>query len=144
MNRAVRVLVLFAAPQISLAAAPFRLWLDEAGVGAVPPGWTVSKTGQGRPGLSAGGQFEHSLGGLGRQVIGDGQEGFFRGRADVANPFRGHAVAEQFLFRDMSQGQTGGSRSLRSLGLHIRRDNHLLDRLADFDQLGGAGLGMGL
>ncbi len=47
MKRAVTILVLFAVPQISLAAAPFCLSLDEASVGAVPPGWTVSMTGQG-------------------------------------------------------------------------------------------------
>lgn len=47
MNRAVIFLVLFALPQISLAAAPFSLPLNEASVGAVPPGWTVGKTGQG-------------------------------------------------------------------------------------------------
>lgn len=47
MNGPLAILVLSALPQISLAAAPFSLSLDEARVGAVPPGWSVSKTGQG-------------------------------------------------------------------------------------------------
>jgi hypothetical protein len=47
MTRAVTILVLFSMPQISLAAAPFSMTLDEASVGAVPQGWIVSKTGQG-------------------------------------------------------------------------------------------------
>ena len=47
MNRALTFLVLIALPQISQAAAPFSLSLNEASVAAVPPGWTASKTGQG-------------------------------------------------------------------------------------------------
>jgi beta-glucanase (GH16 family) len=47
MKRAVNVLVLFALPSMALATEPFALSLDEVNVGAVPPNWTVGKTGQG-------------------------------------------------------------------------------------------------
>jgi hypothetical protein len=47
MKRAVTVLVFLALPQISLAAAPFSMTLDEASVGALPQGWVAAKTGQG-------------------------------------------------------------------------------------------------
>ena len=73
------------------------------------------------------------LGGLGRKSVGQGQETVLIGLAHVGQPLRRHAVGQQVVIGQARKQRRLGRHRLRSL--HIRRDENLLNRFTDLDQL---------
>ena len=95
-------------------------------------------------GFAARGKLEQRLGGFTGQTIRQKQESVFRGLSHVIQPLRRHAVAEQLVVCLAGEQWWLGCLSRRGqFRLHIDRHDDLLDRLADFHELRGTGLGMG-
>ena len=79
-------------------------------------------------------------------MVGQGQQRVLGGLLDVAEPLGGHAVAQEFVVGHAGEERLS-PRQARWRGrfrLHIDRNDDLLHRLANLDQLRGAGLGMRL
>ena len=97
----------------------------------------------GQDGSAPGGELQQRLGGLGREVIGEVEQRVLGGRADVAQPFGRHAVAEQVVV--LCAGEDGcsrrrtaggrGSGGRRHVRLDVPRHRDLPHRLADLDEL---------
>jgi hypothetical protein len=95
--------------------------------------------------FAARGEFKQCFGSFGRQTISDDQQAVFVRLTHVIQPLGGNTVAEQFIIR-LAGEQPGLRRrgSQRQFRLHVNRDDHFLDRLADFHELRRAGLWMRL
>ena len=86
--------------------------------------------------FTTGGQFQQRLGGLSRQIIGQGEQGVFGRLPDIEQPFDRHAIAQQrFIIGFGKEGRLGFG--------DIGGNQDFLNRFADLHQLGGASFGMG-
>ena len=97
--------------------------------------------------LATGRQFQQRLRRLGGQMVGQGQQRVLGRLPDIGEPLGGHAVAEQFVIGRLGENAASSRRPAsapRQFRLHIDRDDDLLHRLADLDQLRGARLRMRL
>ena len=99
---------------------------------------------RGQGGSAPGGDLQQRLGGLGRQVIGEVEQGVLGGGAHVAQPFDGHAVAQQVVVRRAAEdrfprrrGTAGGhgSGGPWNVHLHVPRHRDLAHRLANLHEL---------
>ena len=104
-------------------------------------GWAKGSGGAARRGggLDAGGEVDQRLEGLGREVVGEVEQGVLgrrrgRRRASPGGRRRARRVGVR------GAGEEAGLRAARTGA----RDDDLLDPLADLDELGGAGRGVGL
>ena len=80
-------------------------------------------------------------------MVGQGQQRVLICLFNVVEPLGGHAVAEQFIIGHSGEKKLlfGDMFRLRGkFGLHVNRDNDLLHRLANLDQLRSARFGMRL
>src|SRR5579863_5676 len=90
-------------------------------------------------------QIQERLGSLARQVIRQFQQRILIGEADIRQPFGGDAIPQQLVLRDAGKQRWLQSRGLGDrwlLHLHVLRDDDLLHRLPNFDELRRAGLGV--
>jgi len=92
--------------------------------------------------VPAGRKLEQRFGRLGRQVIGERQQRVLVGLANVGQPFRGHAIAEQRVVGQSIEQLLACCSGLR--GLDVGRDDDLAHGLPYLDKLRGAGLRVGL
>ena len=87
-------------------------------------------------------QFQQGLCRFARQTVGQFQDAVLIRPADIIQPLRRHAVAEQFIIRLARKHRRFWRCGL--LDLDVLRDGDLLDRLPNLNELGRAGLGMRL
>ncbi len=93
-------------------------------------------------GRGAGGQIDDRFGSLTGEVGGDHQQHVVVRRADIRNPLGRNPVTEQVGFRKVGE-RSLGLRSGGWFGGDVEGDLDLANRFPDFDDLGGAGNGVG-